>query len=249
MGAISIRVRFGIGFWVALVCTLLDWIGRFQVLGGLGFTIQADSPMGHFMSLLASVPPFVLIGVTILLGLTWCFYPLFESKRYPKFVATIFEIQEPEPPLPGPDLFTAFIICIANSGAPSVIRSFEVEAYATNGATLKAEVFYGPGGFRLTFNGGANHVEYLPEHYIMERARNPVVRGFPVEGVLPVIFRGVTRIDDVDVLRLRVRFADGTGDRAGKAKWWHTEKLVDVRKTVHVAPRTRPGLPPILPGP
>jgi hypothetical protein len=168
------------------------------------------------------------------------------DQNYPKFVASIFEAQISDPVV-GPDLFSALIVSIANSGMPSVTTLFKVSARTVFGADIKVAVFSNP-SFTMYFNGAKDCIDYTEEHYIMDRTHNtPVKRGVPVKGVLPCVFHGITDPKSIDWLSLKVSFADGTGDANGQVKWWETAPLTSLDYSEETARRVRPGLPTLHP--
>jgi hypothetical protein len=244
------RGRLGVGFGASLFWAVVDWLGRESTLSQVGITLKPDYPAARGMAVIESVPPSVIAFFVITFGVLWLLYnPLLSAwyhyfPKYPDFDAALWELQEPDPPFAGPDLWAAIVINVANSGAASTITAWKVEALAVNGATLTVNIVWND-NLRLVFNGSKHCVEYLPEHYIMSRTYDkPVVKGAPVTGILPCIFRGVTKTDQVNLLSLKVSFADGTGDGNKEPKWWEAT-VTSFTTTPQVVPRARPTLPAI----
>ena len=168
---------------------------------------------------------------------------------FPEFEITILEILACDPPI-GPDLFGVLIVQLVNSGAPSVARSYEVFAHTVFGGTIKVDISCPP-IFTLYLNGGRDYIAYETQHYLMTRAYDTAVqRGTPVTGAIPLKFKSITNLKEVDMRSLKVTICDGTGTPEGKQQLWHSTPLVgglDFSETV--PQRVRINLPTIQPRP
>ncbi len=165
-----------------------------------------------------------------------------DDSQFARFFAQILEIQFPSPPT-APDLFFVIVLQIGNNGAPSACSGFRASATTTYGAALEVEVVSN-NGFRLYVNGARDCYTYLPEHFIMNRVRlEEVRRGKPVDGILPVVVKGITNPKEVNWLSLNIEFCDGIGDEKGRQRWWRVLPM-DATKWKEVeTTRFRPGLP------
>jgi hypothetical protein len=168
--------------------------------------------------------------------------------RFPKFVASLWQIDLEDPPH-GPDLRAFLIIQIQNLGVQSCcITGWKVSVKAVNGAAIDAEVFYAD-EFKLITNKFNSQIRYKAEHYITTRtARTPIVRGTPVDGALPVLFKGTTDIDKINWASLKISFADAIGNRASDGpQWWETGPIESIRMEDIMIPKKRIGLPVLEP--
>jgi hypothetical protein len=169
------------------------------------------------------------------------FQGLETADRFPDFHPVIFEMQSQDPVV-GDDMFAALIVEVLNRGHKSSCKAFAVTALTVYGATIKVEVF--GNAFCLVVNGGRDCFNYLPEHYILNRAfPKAVERGESVTGVLPCVFRGIKNAKEIDVRTLKVEFADVIGDADGNIKWWSTPPVEGMQWEDPIAVKHRPTLP------
>jgi FtsZ-binding cell division protein ZapB len=163
---------------------------------------------------------------------------------FPKFQAGILEVVFAD--AQGPDLYAAVVVQIINDGADSIARAFRFSACTVYGSTIVTEIL-SPPAFPLVVNHGTGLINYLEEHYIMTRTRmSPVRRGVPVTGIIPVVFRGIVDIKEVDLRTLQFKFTDGTGTPDG-LKWWESTTMTPGELTDIISQRKYVGLPSVQP--
>ena len=162
---------------------------------------------------------------------------------FPDFQVSILEIVACDPVTDG-NLYAAIFVQIANSGSPSVARAFEVEAHTVFGSNIRIDISC-PDEYTIYLNRGTAFLQYLPEHYLMTRTYDkPIVRGNPVTGVVPCIFRSITSLKEVDMRSLKVRICDGTGTADKESRYWESVPLTGGMNFAEtVEPRVRIGFP------
>jgi hypothetical protein len=169
-----------------------------------------------------------------------------EISKWPQLKGYVLQIQAQDPSV-GNDLFVALVMSISNDGAPTTILDFTVWVNKVNGIAVTVDV-NNPPNYWLQTGKGRSVIPYEKEHYIIIRTReNMIVRGKPVSGILPCIFRNTKSLDEIDVRTLKVKFKDGTGDESGASKWWATQKAESANSSDDAPMRTIHGLPPPQP--
>ena len=165
---------------------------------------------------------------------------------YPKFDAQIHQILFSDP-TEEPDLYSVWIVTVANHGAPSVARVYKAAAKTVQGISIKVDIVYFD-RYRLLLNDGKDCIDYTDDDFVTTRTYSkPVLKGVPVTGVLICLFRGITDWEKIDVRTVKFSFTDAIGDEQGKNVWWESEPFGEVDSHKIVKPGKWIGLPVIKP--